>query len=119
MTEDKSHHQGSFLTGFTVGLFAGAASFYLFGTDKGKKLTDRLSEEWENAKERLADEGVIDTPDLSFRQVVGQVLTQVKDKIEEAQTTTVPTSAKSSKTAKVTAPKTPKKPVKKFKNISL
>lgn len=30
--------QGSFLTGFSLGLFAGAFGYLLFGTDRGKKI---------------------------------------------------------------------------------
>ncbi|HEX7018134.1 MAG TPA: YtxH domain-containing protein [Patescibacteria group bacterium] len=115
MTESKDHHQGSFLSGFTVGLFAGAAGYFLFGTDKGQKLTEKLSDEWESAKERLADEGVIDNPNMSLRQVVGQVLNQVKERIETPEMD----SQKANKPSKTNASKTAKKPVRKFKNISL
>ena len=112
---DNTDNQGSFLTGFTVGLFAGAAGYYLFGTNQGKKITDKLSDEWESAKERLAAEGVIDNPSLSLRQVVGQVLNQVKERIEQAEDE----PHKVSKAARTSTSKTAKKPVRKFKNISL
>lgn len=115
MSDTREYNQGSFLTGFTVGLFAGAAGYFLFGTDKGKKVTERLSDEWENAKEKLADEGVIDNPNLSLREVVGQVLNQVKERIEIPATE----SSKAGKASKVTTPKVVKKPARKFKNISL
>lgn len=46
-----SDQEGSFLTGFTVGLFAGAAGYYLFATKKGAKLRTQLSQEWQQAQE--------------------------------------------------------------------
>lgn len=51
MTE--SQDQGSFLTGFALGVFAGAAGYFLFGTDRGHKVRRDLQREWENAKQDL------------------------------------------------------------------
>lgn len=48
--------QGSFLTGFTLGIFAGAAGYYLFATDKGKKLRTELNKEWEQARSQVGTE---------------------------------------------------------------
>lgn len=48
--------QGSFLTGFTLGIFAGAAGYYLFATDKGKKLRTELNKEWEQARSQIGPE---------------------------------------------------------------
>lgn len=48
--------QGSFLTGFTLGIFAGAAGYYLFATDKGKKLRTELNQEWQQARAQVGPE---------------------------------------------------------------
>ena len=42
---------GSFLTGFTIGLFAGAAGYFLFATDKGEKARKALAKEWQEAQQ--------------------------------------------------------------------
>jgi gas vesicle protein len=49
MPEQADH--GSFLTGFTIGLFAGAAGYFLFATDKGEKARKALSKEWQEAQQ--------------------------------------------------------------------
>lgn len=46
--------QGSFLTGFTLGLFAGATGYFLFGTDRGAKVRRELKTEWDQAQAGLA-----------------------------------------------------------------
>jgi len=66
--------QGSFINGFTIGLFAGAVGFFLFGTDKGGKVRQTISKEWDSAKEHLAKEGVIPSAKVSIRDVVSQVV---------------------------------------------
>jgi gas vesicle protein len=65
------HEQGSFLTGFTLGLFAGAAGYFMFGTNKGRKLRERLADEWENARMEVGDKGL---PNMSFRDMLGSLL---------------------------------------------
>lgn len=47
---------GSFSTGFTLGLFAGAAGFFLFATRDGERVRARLTQEWTQAKQRILDE---------------------------------------------------------------
>lgn len=49
--------QGSFLAGFSVGLFAGAAGYFLFGTDRGRQLKHRLAHEWEAARKEMPERG--------------------------------------------------------------
>lgn len=56
---EKNNHS-SFTPGFVLGLFSGVVGYYLFGTKQGKKTRNRLSEEWEQAHQRLIDEGVLD-----------------------------------------------------------
>lgn len=43
-------NQGSFITGLTIGLFAGAASYFLLVTPKGKKVRQNLEKEWQAAQ---------------------------------------------------------------------
>lgn len=53
MQKNEDTQGGSFLSGLTLGLFAGAASYYLLGTKDGQKLRDRLKNEWDEAKGNL------------------------------------------------------------------
>ncbi|MBD3279376.1 MAG: hypothetical protein GF390_01550 [Candidatus Pacebacteria bacterium] len=63
-------NQGSFLTGFSLGLFAGAAGFFLFATQDGRKTQKRLAAEWAQAKDKLAAEGLIEDPEASFKELL-------------------------------------------------
>jgi len=45
-----SDNQGSFISGLTVGFLAGAAGYFLFGTEKGKKIVHDLEKEWRAAQ---------------------------------------------------------------------
>lgn len=57
MPDEQRSDSGSFLGGFTLGIFAGAAGFFLFGTDKGRKLKEELVREWQHAQAELPDRG--------------------------------------------------------------
>lgn len=52
-----NQEQGSFLAGFSVGLVAGAAGYFLFGTDRGRDVKERLAAEWEEARKSLPSQG--------------------------------------------------------------
>lgn len=60
-----SNTQGSFVSGLTIGFLAGAAGYFLFGTEKGKKIVKDLEQEW-----RLAQ---ADNPQLT--QMISQQAT--------------------------------------------
>ena len=45
-----SNNEGSFVSGLTVGFLAGAVGYFLFGTDKGKKIVHDLEREWRAAQ---------------------------------------------------------------------
>ncbi len=66
--QNQSEDGSSFVTGFTIGLFAGAAGYYLFATEKGAKLRKQMVADWEGAKEHLIEEGVIEDNRISLRQ---------------------------------------------------
>lgn len=53
MQKSNNEQGGSFLSGLTLGLFAGAASYYLLGTKDGKKIREKLKTEWEEARGSL------------------------------------------------------------------
>jgi len=72
--QSQSSDGNSFVTGFTVGLFIGAAGYYLFATEKGSKLRKQLVNEWEHAKVDLVNDGVIANPKITLREFIQDML---------------------------------------------
>jgi len=78
-----SHHsqsdqQGSFLNGFTLGLFAGAAGYFLFGTSKGNEIRTKITKEWQEAQKDILGSTEI-TQDgsqtlMGIRQFIGSII---------------------------------------------
>jgi gas vesicle protein len=97
------HNAGSFFTGLTVGLFAGAAGYFLLNTKDGKKTLKKIKAEWDTAQDYLQEEGLADKGQ-SLKSMVYEWFD-----LEESQPKT-----KSSKKKATT--KTPKKK-KKFKGV--
>jgi len=69
--------QGGFIAGFSIGLLAGAAGYFLFGTKRGAEIRHELVKEWENAQEHLAKEGVISSQPLSLRNFLQNLSEEV------------------------------------------
>lgn len=69
--------QGGFVAGFSLGLIAGAAAYFLFGTEKGSKLRKQLVEEWDSAREFMAEDGVLKDQQVSLRQFLQNVVEEV------------------------------------------
>lgn len=106
--QETSSDQGSFLTGLTVGMLAGAAGFFLFGTKDGSKIRKDLSKEWESAKLHLFTQGKVDNPHLTLKDVVSQfIASMAPDEVKSTR----------SSTARSKSPAAKAKPgSKKFKN---
>lgn len=119
--------EGSFLNGFALGIFAGAAGYFLFGTDRGKEVRQDISHEWDEAREKLADEGFISDPDASLRDVINDLLSKVfgsakADQVVPAKKTKKIKNEKRSSSAKASKDKkekvkTKKSEAKKFKGV--
>ncbi len=106
---DQNEH-GSFLTGFTIGLFAGAASLFLFGTKRGAKVRTRLAQEWDEAKHYLESEGVIEQGKTSIRDVFQSIVDNFQDHQEP--TKSKPSTVKTKSAVKKISADTPKTAVK-------
>lgn len=65
------HNQGSFVGGLALGMFAGAAGYFLFATKDGSKVRKKMEGEWKEAKVILAEEGVIKSKDVTISELVG------------------------------------------------
>ncbi len=44
--------------GFSLGILAGSIGFYLFGTEEGRRLRQRLNDEWEQAQDYFQQQRV-------------------------------------------------------------
>jgi hypothetical protein len=67
-----NNDQGSFIGGLALGMFAGAAGYFLFATKDGSKVRKKMEGEWKEAKVILAEEGVIKNKDVTISQLVGE-----------------------------------------------
>ncbi len=76
-----SKESGSFATGFMLGIFAGAAGYFAFGTKRGTTLRKRLQDEWLSAQEHLAQTNI---EEHSATQKAQSVFSQAKHLIENA-----------------------------------
>ncbi len=81
LASEANHDTGSFLTGFTIGLFAGAAGYFLFGTDRGGKVRRELMTEWENARGELVERGIVENPRATLRELVKDAVEEVVRKV--------------------------------------
>lgn len=98
-------NQGSFVTGMAIGLFAGAASYFVLMTPEGKKMRKRLEKEWQEAQ--AAGIGTLPSSDpnvISVKSFFGTLRQAISDAAESSQPKTVSTSTK--KTKKPAAKKT-------------
>lgn len=65
-------NQGSFIGGLALGMFAGAAGYFLFATKDGSKVRKKMENEWKEAKVILTEEGIIKNKDVTISQLVGE-----------------------------------------------
>jgi len=62
--------QGSFIGGLALGMFAGAAGFFLFGTKDGAKTRLKIEKEWQEAKATLEKDGIIKNKNASLGDLI-------------------------------------------------
>jgi gas vesicle protein len=67
-------NQGSFIGGLALGMFAGAAGYFMFATKDGSKFRKKIEQEWQEAKVSLAEEGVIKNKDITISELVSDWL---------------------------------------------
>ncbi len=70
------------MTGFGVGLAAGAIGMYLFGTDEGSKLRQELKDYWQEAVKDLLAEGTIENAEQDLWALFKDILNQAVGDIE-------------------------------------
>lgn len=90
-------HQGSFLGGLVIGLFAGAAGYFLFATKDGQQMRKRVEREWESAKEALANDGIITDKDISLSTMISDWLGMAEPKMQSKKKSTRTSTNKSTK----------------------
>lgn len=74
---------GSFFTGFAVGALVGFCGLFLFGTDKGKKVTKHLEKEWEDVSSKLSEEFGKEFEGKTILEAIKSVALQAEDYIEK------------------------------------
>lgn len=99
-----------FLTGFTLGMVAGACGFYLYGTKQGAKVRGQIRDEFQKAYNAIPDAEKNAYPDSirgSLKLMMDGILLDPAQKEQD----------KTKKKTKIpsTVPKTPKK-ASRFKN---
>lgn len=72
----------TFMTGFGVGLAAGAIGMYLFGTDEGEKLRKELKDSWQEAAKDLLAEGTIESAEQDLWELFKEILDKSVGDIE-------------------------------------
>lgn len=65
------------MAGFSLGLIAGAAGYFLFATERGSKVRKQLIKEWEGATDQMVEEGVIPSKDISIREFLSDFFENV------------------------------------------
>lgn len=80
-----SFSEENFMTGFGVGLVAGAIGMFLFGTDEGEKLSKELNGHWQEATKDLLAEGVIENAEQDLWSLFKDILDQASHEIIEHQ----------------------------------
>jgi len=81
------HEGGNFGAGFMLGIVAGFAGMFLFGTKKGKKTVSQLSKWWVKVQPQVeeglaATENGLKKSDRPFFQAVGEIVEYVADHLE-------------------------------------
>ena len=72
----------SFVTGFGLGLLAGAAGFVLFGTERGKALRKDLQKAFTEAYQEEITAGVVTGEAVSLRDFLATAFSKVKEELE-------------------------------------
>lgn len=82
MEDRQSSDSGSFTTGFTLGIFAGALGYFLFGTKDGNSMRQKIAREWEQAKEKLIEEDGLETSVVTLRDLALNAKKHVLDVLD-------------------------------------
>lgn len=78
-----SFSEENFMTGFSIGLAAGAAAMYLFGTDEGEELREELKAHWKEALKDLLAEGTIETAEEDIWQLFKDILNKTVTELDQ------------------------------------
>lgn len=97
------HDSGSFVGGFTVGLFAGALGYFLFGTKRGGQVRSQLVSEWDKAKDQLVDQGVLESKDISLGELLKDFFGSVFNSVAQSMPSADSVSKSSSRGGKMAA----------------
>ncbi|MFZ1721281.1 MAG: YtxH domain-containing protein [Microgenomates group bacterium] len=84
MKNNSSSDSGSFVTGFTIGLFAGAVGYYLFASKKGTTLLKKVTSEWEKAQKQFPEEITETLSNVNIRSLITNAVDSISKVFESA-----------------------------------
>lgn len=76
---------GSFTTGFLMGAMVGGAGLFLFATDEGKRIRQKINQEWLEAQEKMLEEGVIDEKVENFAGMIKKIVLNIAEDVEKVE----------------------------------
>ena len=82
MASQEDSSTPSFVTGFGLGLIAGAAGFVLFGTERGKALRKDLQKAFTEAYQEEIAAGEVAGEAVSLREFLATAFSKVKEELE-------------------------------------
>ncbi len=74
----KTTEENSYASGFAVGVAAGVIGYLVFGTEKGEHLRTNFKQKLDEAKARLYEQGLIESPDISLSELIVVLQTQAQ-----------------------------------------
>ena len=101
--------QGSFINGFSLGLFAGAAAYFMFGTENGAKFRKQVTKEWAEARANMPDRGDGLTNFATIRELLLHMKNHIDESVTKAEHKVEAQKAKKKAVAAGTVPKKPAK----------
>lgn len=110
----QEQHKNSFLNGFSVGLLAGAAAYFLFATDKGKKIRSDFKDKWPEFAAKLQADGLISDSQQSIGSLIGQIFENSTSEASKTKKKTKPSTKSPQKKKPATRPASKKL---KFKGV--
>ena len=75
--KNKKKDDGSYLTGLSIGLFAGTIAYLLYGTSKGREVKKKLKEDWSAAQELIDDSSILDVEQGYVRHILRTLYTEI------------------------------------------
>lgn len=84
LPSNSSTTHGTFTSGFVLGILVGGAGLFLFATDEGKKIRQKINQEWLEAQDKMLEDGVIDEKVENFADLIKNIVANIARNVDEA-----------------------------------